>query len=401
MNQIPKKSDIRSINNQYPTKDFLEDLKNELTNILPSQLVIDGSEMRMYYNGSVSDSTMSFLLCRYRNRIKRIKRNIRDGNINYKIAKDELKEWEANLISIIGNKALNITKFFKKYRTKNNDLPISRKNGKKVLNFHPNLKMDYFENINTKNKAYWLGFLWAEVYLGENNEVTLDLSNKDELLIDKFIKDLGLNPDYKSSWNRVRESGLKTYIRIRFKCSKIVKDLKKLGYIPSGLKLTMFPILKSRELDLTFLLGFFDGDGKEGKNQFHIGSKFILEEIERKFKLQHEIIPDGVGNYYLSLGAKLFNEMLDNYPSSLPRKRKYFRVPSRTFFEDSINKEELSNLVWKKPIKNISEDFHTYPKIVRETCEKWGIKTPEPHHWHKLLKGKKFEELKKKPKNMK
>ena len=92
MNQIPKKSDIRSINNQYPTKDFLEDLKNELTNILPSQLVIDGSEMRMYYNGSVSDSTMSFLLCRYRNRIKRIKRNIRDGNINYKIAKDELKE---------------------------------------------------------------------------------------------------------------------------------------------------------------------------------------------------------------------------------------------------------------------------------------------------------------------
>lgn len=401
MNQIPKKSDIRSINNQYPTKDFLKDLKNELTNILPSQLVIDGREMKMYYNGSVTDSTMSYLLCRYKNRIKRIKRNIREGNIHYKIAKDELNEWEANLISIIGNKALNITKFIKKYRTKNNDLPISRKKGSKVLNFHPNLKIDYFENIDTKNKAYWLGFLWAEVYLGEKNEITLDLSNKDEILIDNFIKDLGLNPDYKSSRNRVKKSGLKTYVRIRFKCANIVKDLKNLGYIPSGHKLTTFPLLKSRELDLAFLLGFFDGDGKEGKNQFHIGSKPILEVIKRKFELKHQIIPDGVGYYYLSLGAKIFNEMLDNYPGSLLRKRYYFRIPSRILFEESISKELLAKLVWKIPIRNISEKFYTYPKIVRETCDKWEIKRPKPHYWHKLLKGKKFEELKKKPKNMK
>ncbi|MBY8988762.1 MAG: hypothetical protein KGD61_09930 [Candidatus Lokiarchaeota archaeon] len=248
MNQIPIKSDLRSVINQYQTKDFLEDLKNELTKILPSQLIIDGHEMKMYYNGSVTDSTMSFLLYRYKNRIKRIKRNIREGNSNYKIAKDELKEWETNLISVIGIKSLNITKLINIYRTKNNDLPISRKKGYKVLNFHPNLKMDYFEDINTKKKAYWLGFLWAEVYLGENNQITLDLSNKDEILIDNFIKDLGLNPDYKSSWNRMRKSGLKTYVRIRFKCVKIVKDLKNLGHIPSGLKLTKFPILRSREL---------------------------------------------------------------------------------------------------------------------------------------------------------
>ena len=395
MNQNPKKLDIKSYNNQYSTKEFIEDLRNVLINIIPSHLVIDGHEMRMYYNKSLPDTNLSFLLCRYKNRIKRIKRNIREGNFNYKIAKDELKEWEEKLISILGNKAVSITTLIKKYRTKNNDLPISRKNGKKILNFHPNIKMDYFENIDTKNKAYWLGFLWAEVYLGKNDAVTLDLSNKDELLIDKFIKDLGLNPDYKSSRNIMKESGLKTYIRIRFKCSKIVKDLKKLGHVPSGLKLTTFPILKSRELDLAFLLGFFDGDGKEGKNQFHIGSKPILEEIKRKFEFKHQIIPDGVGNYYLSLGAKLFNEMLDNYLDSLPRKRKYFRVPSRILFEDSISKEILSKLVWKIPIRNISEIFHTYPKIVRETCDKWEIKRPEPHYWNKLLKGKKFEEYEK------
>ena len=376
---------------QFPTENFLEELNHMLTEILPLNLVIDGRKIRMFYNGALTDSTMSFLLCRYKNRIRRIKRNIREGNLNYKIAKDELEEWETNIISALGNKAIEIKKIFKEYRTKNKDLPLSRRKGKKVLNFHPNLKMDYFENINTKNKAYWLGFLWAEVYLGENNEVTLDLSNKDEILIDKFINDLGLNPDYKCSWNRIKKSGLKTYVRIRFKCAKIVKDLRNWGYIPSGLKLTTFPKLSSRSLDLAFLLGFFDGDGKEGTNQFHIGSKPILEVIKRKFKLNQQIRPDGVGNYYLSLGGKLFNEMLDNYNHSLQRKRKYFRIPSRIHFEDSIKKKILSELVWRYSIKKISEMYHTYPKIVRETCDKWEIKRPTTHYWHKPLKRKKFD----------
>jgi hypothetical protein len=29
----------------------------------------------------------------------------------------------------------------------------------KAHTVHPDLKIDYFENINTKEKAYWLGFL--------------------------------------------------------------------------------------------------------------------------------------------------------------------------------------------------------------------------------------------------
>jgi hypothetical protein len=382
---------------QSPTENFFEELKRILSDILPLYLDIDGREIRMFYNGVLTDTAISFLLCRYKKRIRRIKRNIREGNKKYKIAKDELDEWESNIISILGIKSLEISRVFKDYRTKNKDLPVSRNRGKKVLNFHPNLKMDYFENINTKKKAYWLGFLWAEVYLGVNNEVTLDLSNKDEILIDRFIKDLGLNPDYKSSRNRLKKSGLKSYVRIRFKCEKIVNDLKNLGHVPSGLKRTKFPIIENRELDLAFLLGFFDGDGKEGTTQFHIGSKPILEAIKQKFKLKNQIRPDGVGNYYFSLGGKLFNEMLDNYPNSLERKRKYFRIPSRVHFEDSINEKLLSELVWKYPIKKISEMYHTYPKIVREICDNWEIKRPTTHYWHKLLKGKKFEEYKNEP----
>lgn len=383
MKQSSRQNHLLTKNNGYSTNEFIEDLNRVLSNILPLPIVVDSQKISLNNKGTLPDTNLSYLLCRYNKKIKRIKRNIREGNFSYKIAKDELKEWEHNLNSILGDRVSIILPSFQKYEKNNKNLPNSRKNGKKVLNFHPNLKIDYFENINTRSKAYWLGFLWAEVYIGKNYEITLDLSKKDEFQIDKFIKELGLNPNYKCSWNRRKKSGLKLYVRIRFKCSKMVKDLKKLGYIASRYKKSRFPILNNHELDLAFLLGFFDGDGKAGTNQFHIGSKFILEDIKDKFQIKHQIIPDGVGYYYLSVGAKIFNDMLNNYSDSLPRKRKYFRVPSRTIFKDTITKKGLSKLIWEMPIKKISEKFNTYPRIVRETCEEWKIERPNPDYWHK------------------
>ena len=75
--------------------------------------------------------------------------------------------------------------------------------------------------------------------------------------------------------------------------------------------------------------------------------------------------------------------MLNNYSDSLPRKRKYFHVPSRTIFKDTITKDVLSKLIWEMSIKKISEKFNTYPRIVRETCEEWKIERPNPEYWHK------------------
>ena len=330
------------------------------------------------------DATLSYLLCHYKNRVKRIKRNIREGHIKYKITLDELHEWEENLHLMLNNEfKSHISPLFKKYKDLNSDLPISRRSGRKVLNYHPNLKVNLFKDIDTKEKAYWLGFFWAEAYLGKNYVVALDLSKKDEILIDRVIISLGLNSEYKKIWRRKKRSGNRVYVRIRFKCKNIWQDLIYLGYQHSKLKTTKFPQLKNRELDLAFLLGFFDGDGKQGTNTLHIASLPILTDVKRKFKIRHEIIPDKDGYYYLSLGARIFNEMLNNFADSLPRKRKYFRVSSREIFENSLTKEELENLVWKYPIKEISKKFNTYPRIVRETCIKWGIKRPEPHFWHK------------------
>ncbi|MBN1217061.1 MAG: hypothetical protein JXA99_16690 [Candidatus Lokiarchaeota archaeon] len=377
----------------YSASELIKDLRNEIFKIVSSTLFINGFKVKIIHNGSLSYKKLSLILCDYERRIKRIIRNIK-VNPQFKIALDELNEWSNNIKAYFGLRGKNTLKFIKKYQESNEELPISRKKGLKVLNYHLDLNINYFKKINSKNKAYWLGILWAEVYLGERGELKLELSKNDEILIDRYCKAIGLNPKYKKYRTKMTKNELRTYVRITFKNSNVQSDLYTLGYVKSSKKRTRFPNLDNRELDLAFLLGFFDGDGKEGTNQFHIGSKLILEEIKKRFNIPHKINPDGKGNYYFSLGGKLFNEMLDNFPDSLSRKRKYFRVASKNIFEDSIQKDELIKLVWKMPIKKICEIYNVYPRIVNEICLKWNIKKPKPHYWHKQLKGKKFEELK-------
>ena len=93
------------------------------------------------------------------------------------------------------------------------------------------------------------------------------------------------------------------------------------------------PRFSSRDLYLAFLLGFFDGDGDQGTSLINSGSKIFLEQIKEyfylDFKIRQKISTGGYiegrfvkGSVYrMSLGAKLFNEMLKNYKKSLYRKR--------------------------------------------------------------------------------
>lgn len=370
----------------YTASKLIEDLRFEISQIIPNIMVINGFEVKMIRNGVLSYKKLSFILCEYENRIKRIQRNIR-ANPEFKIALDELSEWEKRLKLFFDSSSERIIKYINKYRDLNKNLPVSRKIGLKVLNYHPKLKLDFFERIDTKEKAYWLGLLWAEVYLGKRGYIKLEINQKDEVLLDSFCKALGLEPKFKKSRIKQGKKGPKTYVRITFRNIKIQQDLYRLGYVKSSKKSTIFPNLDNRNLDLAFLLGFFDGDGKEGTNQFHIGSRKILEQIKEKYNIPHEISPDKKGYYYLSLGGKLFNEMMANYKNSLERKRKTFRIPIKDILRETITKKELEQLIWRLPLKEIAKRYNAYPRIINELCDEWGIKKPHPHYWRQFKSG--------------
>lgn len=130
-----------------------------------------------------------------------------------------------------------------------NGVKIERLPHKKKIN------KNIFEVINTEEKAYWLGFLYADGYVGlTDNRVELTLQLSDVNHIKKFKT--FLNSDCKISTNSYRS-------RLSIKDEKIKKDLINLGCTPQKSLTLKFPTDDKipKELIRHFIRGYFDGDG--------------------------------------------------------------------------------------------------------------------------------------------
>ena len=130
-----------------------------------------------------------------------------------------------------------------------NGVKIERLPHKKKIN------KNIFEVINTEEKAYWLGFLYADGYVGlTDNRVELTLQLSDVNHIEKFKT--FLNSDCKISTNSYRS-------RLSIKDEKIKKDLINWGCTPQKSLILKFPTDDKvpKELIRHFIRGYFDGDG--------------------------------------------------------------------------------------------------------------------------------------------
>ncbi len=177
------------------------------------------------------------------------------------------------------------------------------------------LNEQYFEKIDTKEKAYWLGFLYADGYMTQRFRLGIGIHKDDEILIDLFLQHLEADT-FKKRYYR-------NYAIIELMNKKLCGDLVRHGVVPRKSKIIEFPKLNSRELELTFLLGYFDGDGKTGRTTIVTGSRLFLEQIKTVFQLDNKITIKKRG-YEMCLGAELFNAMMDNYKLSLPKKKTPF-----------------------------------------------------------------------------
>lgn len=267
---------------------------------------------------------------------------------------------------------------------------------------HPQLVTDYFEEIDSKDKAYWLGFLCADGSINENEtRVQLHLSVKDEDLIDRFIEAVGANPNKKRHYGPYEHSGESVMVYISD--SEFVGHLVTSGCIHDKTAKLQLPQLNGRDLDLAFLMGFFDGDGQESSCELSSSNKELLLEIKSQYKVSSDIRPNNTV-WCLNLQAELFKEMLDNYRNSLPRKRKTGsqcrlfdkdmkqrpkknkgpRPQQRKFDPDP---EELGRLVWEKPVSKVGKHFGVSGNAVKKRCKKYGIETPGRGYWQKKRAG--------------
>ncbi len=174
---------------------------------------------------------------------------------------------------------------------KNNSLKI--KSAKKY-----NVNEDYFKLINTEEKAYWLGFLYADGYVrmhkGRSAELRLKLGIKDKKHIELFKKCINSTHPIKDISTSVIVNGINhTSLCSTFSVNskKIVTDLFNIGCVNNKSFIVKMPLIDNLYLR-HFIRGYFDGDGcihkklNENSNSITItsGSLLMLEQIQNILK---------------------------------------------------------------------------------------------------------------------
>lgn len=136
-----------------------------------------------------------------------------------------------------------------------------RKEGIEIKALPHKIKFDntVFKKIDTEEKAYWLGFLYADGCVGENrNQVELGLSEKDKTHVYKFR-------DFIKSTHKIslRNNKLGNSYRIIVEDVNMHKDLINLGCTPRKSLTLKFPTEDQvpKYLLSHFIRGYFDGDG--------------------------------------------------------------------------------------------------------------------------------------------
>lgn len=162
---------------------------------------------------------------------------------------------------------------------------------------------EIFDNIDSEEKAYWLGFIYADGNIASLNykkiryEFELTLKEEDHNHLIKFCKFIKSN-----KLPVVSKSGkLFSYKRSRvcFANKHYWNTLNNYGCIPKKSLVLKFPninIFKDKSLIKHFIRGYIDGDGCISyKNKEHtdmtlsiLGTREFLSELQKNLPLERE-----------------------------------------------------------------------------------------------------------------
>lgn len=117
---------------------------------------------------------------------------------------------------------------------------------------------NFFEKIDTEEKAYWTGFIAADGNIRKDfHKMRIELNIKDIEHLKKFKNSINGNMPIKEN---LRYKNHSCYIDLN--SIKICKDLSKIGIIPNKSLILNIDFNKiPKELTRHFIRGYFDGDG--------------------------------------------------------------------------------------------------------------------------------------------
>lgn len=120
---------------------------------------------------------------------------------------------------------------------------------------------EVFKKIDSSEKAYWLGFLYADGCV-HRNTLSIRLMKEDDVHLKKFLNFLKSNKTMQygeqNSFGTIVE-----YVLLQINSVDIVKDLKRLGCVERKSLILTFPSedIVPKTFIMDFIRGYLDGDG--------------------------------------------------------------------------------------------------------------------------------------------
>lgn len=215
---------------------------------------------------------------------------------------------------------------------------MKRSEGKKDYEVAEN----YFKNINSENKAYFLGLLAADGCNHKSAKIALQLKENDLYIIEKFKSEIGFDGPITSIQKKNKHYNISIYNR------RFCQNLEVLGIVPrKTYKLNKLPDIPEN-LVKHFIRGVFDGDGcirlvnfekygRSNKLRFCIaGNEPFLLEIQKVLVRE--------------LG--LFTTKLSKFPNGKTRQLEYIGNSTCQKIYTYLYNEATTYLTRKKDIFN-------------------------------------------------
>jgi Mor family transcriptional regulator len=246
---------------------------------------------------------------------------------------------------------------------------ISRRNASQCHQAYK-INENYFNNINTEDKAYFLGLLYADgCNYPENHHVSLSLMEEDKEILEKFQQ--CLETDKPLRFVISKNKNKKNSYSLDITNIAISESLEKLGVVKAKTFKIIFPEWLDKNLYRHFIRGYFDGDGcihlHKTKNNTWDGSFQIVgtnnfceklsdifrNEIGITCRVKKVIYSNGIsrvmfaGNNQL---LKIMNYLYDDSCYYLKRKFDKFMIIKNQYLE-RINKPKKHCLLCERKVE--------------------------------------------------
>ena len=399
---------------KYDAINLLDDLKWEIADLVPK---------REKPKGKLSNEKLSEYLG-FEERYIRVLRNRiyssshKAHNPNFTFSDDQLAQMIENLEKRFGKKKIhNCIKKIEKYKNSNKIL-VYRHQQWQIHN--PNLKVEFFKKLDDTEKGYYFGLLLADGLSDDGVNIGLFLEKEDLNVIKRFQKALGISNkiEHKISKQKKLSGEASEQFGVRVGCQPMLDDLRSLGFfdfkkgkpLPEG-----FFSKLNRKVALSILCGFYDGDGEQGGTKIHNSNSHFLEQVKREFNIRYlvrlakkggknvrytvqgrEYLGDLKDKWYLSLGAEIFNEMMESVKESMERKRKYYPLSIDKYAYKNLkelikNKLNLETIIRIAPVTALIKKFGVSFPTFQKLCQEWNVASL-PHSYWKRFENKDWKD---------